>query len=336
MNRPESSAAFIFSRARFARFSVAFVLLLLSAESMASTPDLSGVWTNSSLTGLTRPPQIDGLVIDPEQAEHLASTNFHNVRAAADEELSDPNKAAPEVLERLPSVGNYNAYWVEPGTRYGVVDGEIRSSWIIDPADGQIPFTAAALAMFEQQRAQRQSMAGPEVLSVGERCLLGFGGTGGPPMLNVLYNNYYRFLQTPEHLLILVEMVHDARIVRLGGQHGPSSRQHWLGDSVGHFEGDTLVVSTTHFHPERAVSGPLPLSSNAVVEERFRRESEDVLYYAFRIDDPVLYTQPVRGEMSFRRRDEQVFEYACHEGNYAMPAMLKGARMLEAESASQD
>lgn len=310
------------------------LLALPAPASMAATPDFSGVWTNASLTSLTRPEQIDTLVIAPDVADVMAGSNFHNVRAAADEEPSDPHKPAPEVLERLPPVGNYNAYWVEPGTHYGVVGGEIRSSWIVDPADGQIPFNDATRARFEVQRAQRQTMAGPEVLSAGERCLLGFGGTGGPPMLNVLYNNYYRFLQTDTHLLILVEMVHDARIVRLGGSHGPAVNLRWLGDSVGHFEADTLVVSTTHFHPERAANGPLPLAPDARVEERFRIEVDGSLHYAFRIEDPHHYTQPILGEMSFRRREELVFEYACHEGNYAMTAMLRGARLVESESAS--
>ena len=294
-------------------------------------PDLSGVWTNSSLTRLSRPANIEGLVLSPEEAAELAGGHFHNVRAARDRLPSDPDKGAPEVLERLPPVGNYNAYWVDPGAKYGEVLGEIRSSWIIEPDDGRLPLRVDVRDRLGESRKARAGLEGPEVLSLGERCLIGFGGTGGPPMLNVLYNNYYQITQTPDHVVIWVEMVHDARIIRLDSEHPPPRARKWLGDSIGRWEGDTLVVETTSFHPARSKSGPLYYSDEAVVVERFTRVADDQILYEFSIDDESFYEKRIRGEMSFNAVEERVYEYACHEGNYAMPAILKGARLDEAE-----
>jgi hypothetical protein len=296
-------------------------------------PLLDGVWTNASLTQLTRPRGNDQLVLTPAEAEALAARHFHNVRAAADLEPSDPNREAKPV-DRLPPVGNYNAFWVDPGTEYAVVEDEIRTSWIVEPEDGQVPLLAQASDRRSQRRALREGMDGPEVLSSGERCLLGFGGTAGPPMLNVLYNGYYRILQTDSHVMILVEMVHDARIIRLGSEHGPAADRRWLGDSVGRWEGDTLVVETTHFHPSRAHEGALSYSSSAQVVERIRRVSDDALLYEFEIVDPLTYSRPIRGQMAFRAVDGKVYEYACHEGNYAMGGMLRGARLEEGDAAA--
>jgi len=294
-------------------------------------PDFSGVWTNASLTTLTRREGIDTLVLTEEQAQQLADSNFHNVRAAEDAQISDPDRPAPEKLDRLPPVGNYSSNWVDPGSHYSIVNGEIRSSWIVDPEDGQLPFTAAAEENIAARRASRIGMTDPEVLSVGERCLLGFGGSGGPPMLNVLYNNFYRIVQTPDYLMILVEMVHDARIIRIDAAAPATGDLRWLGNSTASFDGDTLVIKTTNFHPTRAQTPPVPLSTDAVVIERLRRVDDDTLYYGFEIIDPIIYTQPVVGEMSFQRRDQRVYEYACHEGNYAVPSMLRGARLQDAE-----
>jgi hypothetical protein len=156
-------------------------------------------------------------------------------------------------------------------------------------------------------------------------------------MLNVLYNNHYRIVQTADDIAIVVEMVHDTRVIRLGRQHGPSAAENgrWLGESVGRWDGDTLVVETTNFHPARAVNGPLYYSSAARVEERFTRVADDSLLYEFSVEDPVNYSEPFRGEMTFRPVDSRVYEYACHEGNYAMPAILKGARMEENETSEQ-
>jgi hypothetical protein len=305
-------------------------------------PDFTGVWTNASLTTLTRPRDIRSLVLSAEQAAELAGKNFHNVRAASERIPSDPNRSAPAVAERLPGVGNYNASWVEPGTHYAVVKGEIRSSWIVSPADGRIPFrpgarrgTRARATGDESGGAgdgERRGRTDPESASLGERCLLGYGGSGGPPMLNVLYNNYYQMVQTDDHLMILVEMVHDARMIPFDRAHGRLPR--WLGDSTGRWEGDTLVVQTTNFHAARARSGPLSYSSQAVVTERLTRVSDRELLYEFTVEDPEFYSEPIRGEMSFARVDSQLYEYACHEANYSMTHVLQGARLAEREAAA--
>ena len=297
-------------------------------------PDLQGTWTNTSLTRLSRPGNIEKLVLTPEDAEELARNNFHNVRAAKDAEPRSADREAPEALDRLPPVGNYNTSYVDPGTSYGVVRGEIRSSWVVEPEDGKVPYRQELLDTMRDRRAFRDTPDDPEVFSLGERCLLGFGGTAGPPMLNVLYNSYYRIVQTEDHVMIMVEMVHDARIVRIGKEPGTAATARWLGDSVGHWDGDTLVIETSNFHPARRMSGPVYHSSHAKVIERLSRVADDEIFYEFTVEDPESYSEPFRGEMSFRPISDKVYEYACHEANYAMPTMLKGARLEERESGS--
>ena len=299
-------------------------------------PDLQGVWTNSSLTRLSRPGNVEKLVLTPEEATEMAAGHFHNVRAAKEFEKSDPDRGAPAKVKALPPVGNYNASWVDPGSTYGVVNGEIRSSWLVEPADGRVPFKPIVRENGTQRRERRSGIAGPEVLALGERCLIGFGGTAGPPMLNVLYNNHYEIVQTESHVMILVEMVHDARVIRLDvegrpAEHNPAGARRWLGDSVGRWDGDTLVVETTHFHPARGTSGPLYYSEDAVVTERFTRVSDDQIHYEFTVEDDTFYTAPMRGEMGLNAIDKRVYEYACHEGNYAMGNMLRGARLAESD-----
>ncbi len=154
-------------------------------------------------------------------------------------------------------------------------------------------------------------------------------------MLNVLYNNHYRFVQTDDYMMILVEMNQDARIIPINGEHRPAALQQWLGDSIGWWEGDTLVVETRHLHPQQAGSGQVNLSEQGRVIERFTRYSDDQILYEFEVDDPVYYTQVWRGEMSFNTTDSRMYEYACHEGNYGLPGILAGERRAEADAASQ-
>jgi hypothetical protein len=166
-----------------------------------------------------------------------------------------------------------------------------------------------------------------------DRCLIGFGSTAGPPMLPVRYNNIKRIVQTSNHVVILVEMVHDARIVRIDGEHAPPDVRRWLGDSVGHWEGDTLVVDTTNFGRRPA----LPLASeNLHVIERFRRLPDGDLLYSFTVEDPTTWKQSWSGEYRWPATDQRVYEYACHEGNYSMGNILRGARLQEAQALAQD
>jgi len=162
-----------------------------------------------------------------------------------------------------------------------------------------------------------------------DRCLLGFGSTAGPPMLSTLYNNHKRIVQTPDHVMILTEMVHDARIVRIGGEHAPDDMRRWIGDSIGWWEGDTLVVDTTNFNDTPSMR---MATRDLHVVERFTRIDENTLLYNFTVEDPNTWEAPWTGEYVWPQTDEPVYEYACHEGNYSMYNILGGARRLEREA----
>ncbi len=311
-------------------------------------PDLQGYWTNSSITKMTRPAGINTLVITPEQAKKLEDGDYNNIRTAAEKKPTDQKEGAPEKGKPLPPVGNYNAVWVDPGSHVAVINGELRSSWITEPATGRIPYKPgrgggryeeapppAATAKPADAKAAAASAAsrsyeGPESRSVGERCLVGFGNTGGPVMNNVLYNNTYQIVQSPGYALILVEMVHDARIIpivasKAAAKHDPANIKKWLGDSVGWYEGDTLVVETKNVHPQQRGY----ISDNGRMTERFTRTADGVILYQFEIDDPDQYTQVWKGEMPLRTASGAVYEYACHEGNYGLLGILEGARQQE-------
>ncbi len=184
-----------------------------------------------------------------------------------------------------------------------------------------------------RQIRQFLSYDGPEIRPLGERCVVGFGSTGGPPMLPVLYNNNYQIVQSPGNVMILVEMNHDARLIRMGGKHPPADVQKWLGDSIGHWDGDTLVVETSNFHPDqnfRAALKHIVMSTeNLLVTERFTRVAADEIVYEFTMYDPAVYAKPWRGEIPMRATTDRIYEYACHEGNYALPGILGGARAAE-------
>jgi hypothetical protein len=227
----------------------------------------------------------------------------------------------------------YNAFWVDPGTRFGIVKGEARTSWIVEPADGRIPFSDAGNELRRANRAKFSGNDGPEGRALGERCIIGFGSTGGPPMNNVLYNNMYQIVQTDDYVMILVEMVNDARIIPLNDKHRPAEHQRWLGDSIGHWEGDTLVVETVNLHPQQAPRNAAPLSAEGKIIERFSRYSDDQILYTFEVSDPIYYTQDWRGEMSLNASENKLYEYACHEGNYGLPGILAGARRADADAA---
>lgn len=294
------------------------------------TPDLQGVWTNASVTELQRPSGFDKLVLSAEEAAALESQDFYVNRIRDDAQRVEDVENAP-LLDGsdLLSGGGYNAFWVDPGTRVGVVKGEYRSSWIVSPADGRIPYSDAARARLAEIRAVREDYSNPESRPLGERCMV-IGDRVGPPMLNGLYNNTYRFVQAPEHVMIQTEMVSHARVIPLTREHAPAAVQPLFGDSVAWWEGDTLVVETTNFHEAHSTEAkPALLSPAAKVTERFTRISERQIFYAFEIDDPHFYTQVWKGETSLNAMPDSLFEYACHEGNYSMEGVLKGAPVSE-------
>jgi hypothetical protein len=247
------------------------------------------------------------------------------------------------------AVGGYNTGWLDVGSSFTVVNGESRSSIVVDPADGHVPTPLPAArqrAVAEYGRATSDTGEStdrdlertpgayddPERRPLGERCILGFGGTSGPPALpDYFYNNLHQIVQTPDSIMILTEMVHDARVVRMNAQHLPKNMRFWMGDSVGHWEGDTLVVDTTNFTDKTRFRGS---TENLHVVERFTRTSDHTLLYRFTVDDPKTWERSWTGEMTWPATDSHIYEYACHEGNYAMKDILKGARMREKEQAA--
>lgn len=294
-------------------------------------PDLQGVWSIATQTTLERHPRYEGkLVLSPEDAQQIEdSVRARNLAAAAP---SDPGRDAPR--EGV-NVGGYNNFWMDPGERLAVVRGEIRSSILIDPPDGRLPYNETGMANHRATMLIREGYDGPEVRPMGERCLVGFGSTAGPPKLPVSYNNNTQIVQNRDYVVLLAEMNHDARIVRLNSEFRDPPTYDWMGDSIGYYEGDTLVVETTNFHPQQSFRSSLThrfyASTKMHVTERFTRVSDDVVLYEFTVNDPENYSQPWRGELPMNRTDEPIYEYACHEGNYAMPGILAGARRAEAD-----
>ena len=331
-------------------------------------PDLQGTYDIATITPLERPkgaPQ----AYTAEEA-HRREAAFVKEKEEADAPIAGdrtaPKKGGGESLAPKGStsgpnagwwlvatgaggaVGGYNTGWLDVGSNFTIVDGQARSSLVIDPPDGRVPRALPAA----QKRAAAEygrptSDAGestdrdlettagayddPERRPLGERCLLGFGSTSGPPALpDYFYNNLHQIVQTPDSVMILTEMVHDARIVRMNAEHLPKNIRQWMGDSVGHWEGDTLVVDTTNFTDKTRFHGS---TENLHVVERFQRTGEHTLLYRFIVEDPSTWEHSWTGEMTWPETQSHIYEYACHEGNYALPDILKGARVREKEAA---
>jgi len=303
-------------------------------------PDLSGTYDVTTATPVERRSEFGNQrALTSAQVAQLVN------RMAAIQERgsapSDPNRAPPPVGG---NVGAYNTFFVDIGSAPFHVDGEFRTSVIVDPANGRKPpMTEAArkrAAKYDRSVFRRDGawwlesdapgpFDDPESLTIVDRCLVGRGVPGGPPVLPTIYNNMKRIVQTHDHLMILVEMVHDARIVRLNSEHAPPQVRSWYGDSIGWWEGDTLVVDTTNFNDTPALVGA---SRELHVVERFKRIDADTLLYSFTVDDPASWSEPWSGEYPWPQTQDRVYEYACHEANYALASMLKAARMLEREA----
>jgi hypothetical protein len=311
-------------------------------------PDFQGIYDIATMTPLER-EQGTPLVMTREEAARLEKVRSDRVQRLA--RPSDGNRNAPPVggdgsTGAAGNVGGYNNFWVDNGTEYFSIDGQKRMSIIVDPPDGRVP----QLVPEARQRAARVARPtsdaaendpgfegaaaydDPERRPLGERCLLGFGSTSGPPSLPVLYNNFHQIVQTPTTIVILNEMVHDARVIRMNAEHLPPAIRKWMGDSIGRWEGDTLVVDTTNFSGNTRFRGS---SENLHVVERFSRIDANTLRYRFTIDDPNTWVRPWTGEESWPITKERLFEYACHEGNYALGDILRGARLREAERSKQ-
>ena len=249
-------------------------------------PDFQGVWTNSSLTRLERAPEFTNLVLTDAEAKDWEAEAASI--AAADGAPTDQSAGAPEKGQ---DPEGYNFFWIDPGTKVGKVKGELRSSWIVDPPNGRVPYTPAGRAAMMKEVSTYNLYDNPEERIPIERCLIGFASTGGPPMLNALYNNHHQIIQTPDAIAINVEMVHDTRIIRIDGQHNPPEVRQYLGSTVGRWEGDTLVTETRGFKPKEAVRVDFGffayISPDAKVTERFKLNNADEIHYAFVVEDPV-------------------------------------------------
>lgn len=294
-------------------------------------PDLQGVWNYATLTPFERDVKFgDRLILSLEEAAALER------RAAETVAQAQAPTAASTTADEVPCGLNHescaiNNGWEDAGAHLMRLDGQARSSILTAPADGRVPYTVLG-------RAHRLTVLGddlprdnPEERTVMERCLM-HPMQGGPPMLPAMYNNNLQIVQTRDHVVILVEDVHDARIVRLGGTHGPPQIRQWMGDSVGHWEGETLVVETTNQRAEQAVHGQGPA---ARVTEWFTRIGPSQILYRFAMEDPEAYTQPWRGEMVLEASKGPIYEYGCHEGDRGMEGILGGARYEERAAAAK-
>jgi len=326
-------------------------------------PDLQGTYDLATMTPLERWPG-DPPFLTKERAEALQRAEAERrAKSAGGDEPLPPDRPPPpvggdtsepksffELAEKRGggAVGGYNRFWLNQGSVYTEIGGQIRTSIVVDPPDGQLPpYTEAARKRIAAARAAPTSTAherqdgtaqppgahdNVEQRPLSERCLLGFGSTSGPPALpDYFYNDLHQIVQTPDAILILTEMIHDARIVRMNAQHLPKTIRRWMGDSVGHWEGDTLVVDTTNFNDKTRFRGSM---ENLHVVERFTRVDANTLLYRFTIEDPDTWDRPWSGEYTWPATDKPIYEYACHEGNYALGNVLRGARRQEAEEAA--
>lgn len=286
------------------------------------TPDLQGVWDFRTLTPLERPRDLgDKAFLTREEAAEREQAAFDRNLEAWEREAR-PTEAGD-------NVGGYNNFWMDNGTR--VIE---RTSLVIDPPNGRLPETIEAAQERRRNSPGSFVVEFPESytdLSTYDRCILGFNA--GPPITPAAYNQNVQIFQTQDHLVVLTEMVHTARVIPLQGQpHLNDGVRQWSGDSRGRWEGDTLVVETKNFD---AIRGWRATTDNMTLVERFRRVDEGTLEYEFTVTDPETWTSAWTANLPMVRNDLPMFEYACHEGNYSMPQMLGGARTLEEQSEGQ-
>jgi hypothetical protein len=275
----------------------------------ASNSDLQGTWTNGTATPLERPAQFAGRArLTDAEARDYARTAYQRLLAS----LPDRERVG------IDPDGTYvDTFTMDRG----------RTSLIVEPSDGRLP---RLLPDGERRVKAVKTMDGPEALTLEERCLIGTSllvSRAAPPMVpHFAGQNYYRIVQTPDYVMIFTEVVHDARIIRIGGHHLPPTIRRWLGDSVGHWEGDTLVVDTTNFTGKSSFRGS---SDQLHVVERFRRSDASTIDYRATVSDPDTWATSWTAEIPFKATSTRMYEYACHEANYSMENMLRGARAQE-------
>jgi hypothetical protein len=287
-------------------------------------PDIQGTFTFSTITPLQRPDALAGKdTLSPEEAAEFEASE--NKRLNRD--LFDPEKGGAGYAPRSQGgVIAYNEFWYERGSR---LTRDKRTSLVVDPPDGRIPFTDAARKRNAEQARKSSSGFADSYTdrSLGDRCIMGFNS--GPPMISSAYNNNLQILQIPGYVVILNEMIHNTRIIPTDGRPHGRIRQ-WAGDSRGRWEGNTLVVETVNFLRETSLTGS---TADTHLVERFTRVDPDTVKYEFTVQDPNSYTRPWSVMMPLVRTDEKLYEYACHEGNYGLHGILAGARARDKAAA---
>ena len=304
-------------------------------------PDLQGNWSNVTLTTFERARDV-GPVYTWAEVDRIEGREEARVQSGL--APSDPDRAPPEPG----NVGGYNDVYFDRGDGVAIVNGEPRTSLITFPADGRVPALSSEGLRRKQEYEEFRSQFGeydhPELRPLAERCVIYYGssrtGVLGSPMTPTrAYNNNLTIVQNADHVLIRAEMIHDVRIIRLGEPEPlPDDIRPWFGDSWGHWEGNTLVVETTNINLDQGINptgGTVLHSEDLKVIERFTRVDDDTILYAFEIHDPGTYSEPWGGEVPWERFDQQILEYACHEGNYALSNILSGARYQEREAAGR-
>ena len=281
--------------------------------------DLSGTWSTATITPLERPAELAG----KESFTAAEAADYERVVVERTNRDQRPGDAAADVARA------YNDFWWDSGTR---VVPTRRTSLVVDPPDGRVPALTAAAQQRQAALAEVRKLRGPadhpEDRNLWERCL-----TRGLPtaMLPQVYNNNYQIVQTADHVVILAEMIHDARVIPLDGRaHLPAHLRFWMGDSVGRWDGDTLVVETTNFTDKTNYRGS---TDHLRLVERFTRTAQDILTYRVTVHDPSTFTQPWTIELPVRRSDGEIYEYACHEANYGLEGILRGHRAEEKAAA---
>ena len=299
------------------------------SETVMRTPDgqphISGIFTFRTLTPLQRPAALEGQ--DRLGAEEAAQFEASE-RIRLNRDLFDPETGAPNAGYQSRAEGgvlSYNEFWYERGIE---LTSDKRTSLVVDPPNGRIPFTPEYQAASRIRRLNLRNGFADHYTdrSLGDRCLMGFNA--GPPMVSSAYNNNVHILQVPGYVVILNEMVHNARIIPLDGRPHGDLRQ-WSGDSRGRWEGETLVIETKNFLRETSLGGS---SKDTYVVERFRRIDPDTVMYEFTVEDPNNFTRPWTAMMPLRRTDGPLFEYACHEGNIGMHGIMAGARRKDTQA----
>jgi hypothetical protein len=281
-------------------------------------PDLQGVWDFRTITPLERPVALGTkeFFTEEEAANFEKEENRRQDRDQIDPEVGGLQYPAGGVVP-------YNEFWYDRGDK---IVGTRRTSLIVDPPNGRLPpMTDEGKKRADQRETQlgRPRADSWEDRPLQERCIVGLNA--GPPMTPGAYNNDFQLFQTPGYVVILNEMIHDARIIPLDGRPHGRIRQ-WKGDSRGHWEGNTLVVDTTNFKRETSLPNS---SANTHLVERFTRTDADTLLYEFTVEDPTMWTRPWTAVVPMRKSNDPIYEYACHEGNYAMAGILAGARAAE-------